>query len=194
MLYGGLILPVSPNSICSEADAQALVPLFEAVPAFAGKTVTINVVALDPGNVNWGAETRRFWGISVAGMTGSYNCAALCAAANMVNGVVPPGAFVWAPPVQEPNAAPGINWVPASQVTTPPPNPATAPIPIYPIPPGYQIAVIGKSLFNQAGTFVLQPIPSPTPTLAEQLADLQAQIAALTVQEQALLAQLGESA
>lgn len=187
----GLNLPVNPSIISSLDEANTLIPLFEAVPAFAGKVIAVAEMVTDTlPNISWNGETRRVYGITVEGVMGPDNCAQILASASQW-GVGAPVKVTFAAIPGNSDTAPQLQFSYVTPVTTPPANYKTALTPLYPIPAGYQIACIGRSLFNQGGTFVLQLIPSAVPTVPEQLAQIQTEIAALTAQEQTLLALQG---
>jgi hypothetical protein len=179
--FGTVQLPVSTQYICSQEDAQAVSSALSLVPAFADKTITLTEDTFDEQPTTWNAETRRGWGVQVEGAMATPECCAQLAAAMYQFGVGAPGAFTWNGSV--------LAWVQSPQVTIPVTGQATLLTPIYPVPTGYQIAAIGQSLFNQKGTFVLQPIPSSVPTIAEQIVSIEAEIAELTEQLQQLQAQ-----
>lgn len=198
-LYGTIQMPVEVSMICSEAEAQQVAAALALVPQFAGLSITLNENAFDPtmgpeastSSVNWGTETRRYWGVTVAGIPSMpINCAEL-SAGMAKEGEGYPGGFTYAPLAGNPDKNPQIQWVPGTPVTQPPVGQKALPIPIYPVPTGYQISAVGQSLFNQTGTFVLMPIPSATPTVAQQIALLEAQEASIIQQIQALQAQQG---
>jgi|ERR1035438_827877 hypothetical protein len=181
---GSTVLMVNAHEICLEADAQALAAVLRA-EVFPAQ----NVVIGDPSAgqpYNWGAETRRPWTLLVAGEPQTWPCEPLLEAM-AVNGVGAPGS--WSKPLPTGGWEPV--WTPAQQVTAAPANSKTLPIPIVMISPGWQIALIGQGPFS-SGTFVYQPIPPARPSIAQQIATLQAeelqiaqQIAALQAQQAA---------
>jgi|ERR1039458_1426917 hypothetical protein len=180
---GSTVLMVNAHEICSEADAQALAAVLRA-EVFPTQNVAIG----DPSAgqaYNWGAETRRPWTLLVAGEPQTFPCEPLLEAM-AVNGVGAPGS--WSKPL--PTGGWEAVWTGAQQVTAAPAGAKTLPIPIVNLAPGWQIALIGQGPFS-SGTFVVQPIPPATPTVAQQIAALQAEELQIAQQIAALQAQQG---
>jgi hypothetical protein len=76
-----------------------------------------------------------------------------------------------------------LNWVSDPPVTVAPANAVTIPVPIRPLLPNEQIVHLPGSLFNQAGSWVVQrtdlPQPSQPETTDQQFADLKAMLTAI---------------
>ncbi len=181
---GNVVLPVPPNYITDELTAQAMVALLQLVPAFAGHLLVLDSNPELPA-IDWGTETRRFWHITVKGVAGPYNAAQLAVSAYSNYGVGYPGQFNWS--VEPGNATniPSLWWQNGTPSVGPKGAYVTVPVPIYPIPDGWQIAVVNRTPFSP-GQFVVQPVPS---TAAAQAAVLQEEIANMQTELQSLQSQ-----
>lgn len=128
-LPGEVPAPANAEFLCSFADAEAVVA---ALPAG-------SAVSEDPNdaNVNWGAETRRNYTVTIPGVSGPQYCQPLRAAMTHIitvpststyvsGGVGSPGAFqlVGGAPQWFPIADPGLSAGPAM------------PVPVRPLAPG----------------------------------------------------------
>lgn len=170
----GLVGPVSPDTVCLEADAQALATLFTALY---GQTVSVvDHTASGVYRVVYGTDPRRQWGFQVAGGP-SFSYAQSFIEAQAMHGVGAPGH--WA--LTSNNGKPATmipTWIQDFPPTTPQPGELTAPTPIRALLPGEAI----------------QPTPGQFPGSNEfQVVDLAAQITAIEAQIaqlQATLAQL----
>jgi hypothetical protein len=165
----GPIGTVSPDQICLQADAQAVAN--EITPLYAGQT--ISVVQENNGLFHfvYGLDPRRQWYIQVGNQ--AFLAQALIEARN-AHGVGAPGQWV---------LTAGLNWVSDTPVTTAPATAVTIPVPIRPLLPNEQIVHLAGSLFNQAGSWVVERIdlqqPQPPETDDQEFADLKAMLTAI---------------
>ena len=162
----GALGPVNPAELCEQADAQALAVTFSALY---GKAVT--VVDNTTAGIYWveyGTETRRMWGLQVAGGPLFDFAQAFIIAQCQQYGVGSPGTWAMVsnngnPPAMIPS------WVPAPQVTAAPPNAVTLPVPIRPLLPNEQFQLVPPAdpLFEQSTWMVVRTDMQPPITLAE---------------------------
>ena len=161
----GSIGPVSPATICLQADAQTLATEFTALY---GKTVTVvDNSAAGIYHVVYGTDPRKQWGLQVAaGPIFDFAQEFIEAAAEF--GVGAPGHWTLAsnngnPPTMLPG------WVQDPQVTDAPADAVTLPVPIRPLLPNEQFRLVPPAdpLFEQAIWMVVRTDLQPAITLVE---------------------------
>jgi hypothetical protein len=166
----GPIGPASPDQICLQADAQAIAN--QIAPLYPGQTITVVQENSGLFHYVYGLDPRRQWYIQVGNQ--AFNAQALIEAQNG-HGAGAPGHWAL--------TSPGLNWVSDPPVTVAPANAVTIPVPIRPLLPNEQIVHLPGSLFNQAGSWVVQrtdlPQPSQPETTDQQFADLKAMLTAI---------------
>jgi len=178
----GPIGQASPDQVCLQADAQAIAN--QIAPLYPGQT--ISVVQENNGLFHYvyGLDPRRQWYIQIGNQ--AFNAQALIEAQNS-HGAGAPGHWALAPLPSSPVTTPQLNWVQDAPVTAAPANAVTIPVPIRPLLPNEQIVRLPGSLFNQAGSWVVertdlaQPGPGGTQpeTEDQQFADLKAMLTAI---------------
>lgn len=164
----GPIGSVSPDQVCLQADAQEVAN--EIASLYPGQTVS--VVQENSGTYHYiyGVDPRRQWYILIGNIT--YLAQTLIESKNS-HGVGAPGH--WTLP------STGLNWVYDPPVTSAPPNAVTFPVPIRPLLPNEQIVNLPGSLFNQAGTWVVErtdlPQTQPPESTDQQFAEMKTLLA-----------------
>jgi len=166
----GPIGPVSPDQVCLQADAQAIAN--EIAPLYPGDA--ISVVQENSGLFHYvyGLDPRRQWYLQAGNQ--AFAAQALIEARN-AHGIGAPGHWAL--------SSAGLNWVYDAPVTAAAANAIAIPVPIRPLLPNEQIVNLPGSLFNQAGTWVVErtdlpQLPEPE-TEDQQFADLKAMLAAI---------------
>ena len=151
----GDVSPVEPNTVCLQADAQAIAN--EIAPLFPGKAVTV----VDGSFVGifktvYGCDPRRQWIIEVGGA--SYSWAQAWIEARNAHGVGAPGHWVLAPIPGDAMTTPFLQWIQDPQVTAAPPDAVTLPVPIRPLLPNEQFQLVQPSnaLFGTATWMVVR--------------------------------------
>jgi hypothetical protein len=161
----GSIGPVTPGTVCMQADAQTLANEFTALY---GKTVTVvDNSAAGIYHVAYATDPRRQWGLQVSdGPVFDFAQEFIAAAAEW--GVGAPIDWTLAsnnghPPTMIPTP------VQDPQVTAAPANAVTLPVPIRPLLPNEQFQLIPPSnpLFGQAAWMVVRTDLQPAITLAQ---------------------------
>ena len=170
--YGG-VGPVNPDELCDYADAQALAVTFSALY---GKAVT--VVDNTTAGIYWveyGTETRRMWGLQVAGGPLFDFAQAFIIAQCQQYGIGSPGG--WSLVSNNGNPATMIPaWTPTAQVTTAPPNALTLGVPIRALlsTEKFELVPAGNPLFEQ-GTWMVERTDMTTGITLAQIEQLVAQ-------------------
>jgi hypothetical protein len=185
----GMVGPASPDMICLQSDAQAIAAAV--APLFPGQTLNV-FETMKQGQAMYyysypSDEARRAWAfqITLNGSTTTSFAQQLIEAQN-VHGVGAPGHWTL--------GANGLNWVYDPPVTAAPPNAITLPTPIRALLPNEQIVHLAGSLFNPAGTWIVErtDLPQPAPESSDQqMADLQAAVTAMQNALAAIQAKLG---
>jgi hypothetical protein len=163
----GPIGPASPDQVCLQAGSQALAN--EIAPLYPGQT--ISVVQENSGLFHYvyGLDPRRQWYIQIG--NAAFVAQALIEAQNAHGGGAPGH---WA------LTSAGLNWIYDPPVTVAPANAVTIPVPIRPLLNNEQIVHLPGSLFNQAGSWVVErtdlPQPQQPETEDQQFADLKAML------------------
>ena len=163
--YGSIGL-VNPDTVCLQADAQALANEFTTLY---GKTVTVvDNTAKGIYFVVYGTDPRRQWGLQVAGgPLFDYAQSFIEAAAEF--GVGAPGHWTLVsnngtPPTMLPS------WVQDPQATVAPANPVTLPVPIRALLSNERIELVqpaGDPLFEPPTWMVVRTDMQPAITLAQ---------------------------
>ena len=166
----GPIGPASADQLCLQADAQTLAS--QLAPLYPGQTTSVvqennglfhYVYAIDP---------RRQWYIQIGSQT--FEAQALIEAKN-THGAGAPGHWTL--------TTGRLNWVYDPPVTAAPINAVTIPVPIRALLPNEQIVHLAGSLFNQAGSWVVErgdlQQPQQPETQDQQFADLKAMLTAI---------------
>jgi hypothetical protein len=165
----GPLGPASPDQICLQADAQTIAN--QLAPLYPGQT--ISVVQENSGLFHYvyGLDPRRQWYLQIGNQASIAQ--ELIEAQNGL-GVGAPGHWV---------LSAGLSWVSDPPVTVAPANAVTIPAPIRPLLPNEQIVHLPGSLFNQAGSWVVERTDMPQPAQPEtddqQFADLKAMLVAI---------------
>jgi hypothetical protein len=166
----GPIGPASPDQLCLQADAQAIAN--QIAPLYPGQSITAVQENTGLFHYVYGLDPRRQWYIQVGNQ--AFNAQALIEAQNG-HGIGAPGH--WAV------TSAGLNWISDQPVTVAPLNAVTIPVPIRPPLPNEQIVHLPGSLFNQAGSWVVErtdlPQPSQPETNDQQFADLKVMLTAI---------------
>ena len=166
----GPIGQVSPDQVCMQADAQAVANAL--APLYAGQT--ISVVQENNGLYHYvyNLDPRRQWYIQIGNQV--LLAQGLIEAQN-IHGVGAPGHWSL--------ASTGLNWIYDPPVTAAPANATTVAAPIRALLPNEQIVHLAGSLFNPAGTWVVErtdlPQPAPLETYDQQFADVKNMLAAI---------------
>lgn len=166
----GTIGPASPDQVCMQADAQSIAN--QIAPLYPGQP--ISVVQGNNGIFHYvyGLDPRRAWYIQIG--NASFNAQTLIEAQN-AHGVGALGHWAL--------TSADLNWIYDAPVTVAPANAITIPVPIRTLLPNELIVHLPGSLFNQAGTWVVErtdlPQPAQPETEDQQLADLKALLAAI---------------
>src|ERR1039458_1506061 len=166
--------PVPIRSACKPTRRPSPTKLPRYIQGEPPPAVTITVVQENSGLFHYvyGLDPRRQWYIQVGNQ--AFNAQALIEAQNG-HGAGAPGHWAL--------TSPGLNWVSDPPVTVAPANAVTIPVPIRPLLPNEQIVHLPGSLFNQAGSWVVQrtdlPQPSQPETTDQQFADLKAMLTAI---------------
>jgi len=170
--YGpsGPIGPASPDQVCLQADAQAIAN--QIAPLYPGQIVSVVQENTGVYYYVYGVDPRRQWYIQVGNQ--GFNAQALIEAQNG-HGIGAPG--YWSV------TSAGLNWIYDPPVTVAPANAVTTPVPIRALLPNEQIVHLPGSLFNQAGSWVVErtdlPQPSQPETDDQQFADVKAMLTAI---------------
>jgi len=166
----GPIGQVSPDQVCLQSDAQAIAN--QIAPLYPGQTISVVQENNGVFHYVYGLDPRRQWYIQIG------NVAVLAqdlVEAQNVHGLGAPGH--WALQSAE------LTWVQDTPVTVAPANAVTVPVPIRPLLPNEQIVHLPGSLFNQAGTWVVERTDMPQPQQPEtddqQFADVKAMLTAI---------------
>ena len=178
----GAIGPASPDMICLQSDAEAVAAAL--APVFPGQSLTV-FETMKAGQSTYyytypSGEQRRCWAFqaTINGFPITLYAQQLIEAQS-THGVGAPGQWTL--------TTNGPAWIYNPPVTAAPPDAVTLPAPIRPLLPNEQIVHLAGSLFNPAGTWVVERTDLPQPggaatppeTTAQQLAALQAAVAAL---------------
>jgi hypothetical protein len=185
----GPVGAASPDMICLQADAQTVAAGMASL--FPGQTLNV-FETMKQGQAMYyysypADELRRAWAFQVTtgGCTTTLFAQQLIEAQN-VHGVGAPGHWTL--------GTAGPNWVYDAPVTAAPANAVTLPAPVRPLLPNEQIVHLAGTAFNPAGTWLVErtDLPQPAPeTSDQQLADLQASVAAMQTALAAIEAKLG---
>jgi hypothetical protein len=189
----GPVGPASPDMICLQSDAQAVVT--SVAPLFPGQTLKL-FETMKQGQAMYyysypADELRRAWAFQVT-MGGAL---VVLYAQQLIDGQNSHG--VGAPGHWTLGAT--LNWVYDAPVTVAPSNAITLPTPIRPLLPNEQIVHLAGSPFNPEGTWMVErtdlPQPSPASNPPEssdqQIANLQTAVAAMQTALAAIEAKLG---
>ena len=178
----GTIGPASPDQVCLQSDAQTIAN--EIAPLYPGQTIT--VLQEPPGVYHYvyGVDPRRQWVIQIG--NNAIVAQTLIEAQN-AHGIGYPGH--WA------ITSTGITWVLDTPVTSAPANAVNLAVPIRPLLPNEKIVLLPGTLFNQAGTWVVErtdlPQPQQPETNDQQFADIKASLAAIQTSLIAIAAKVG---
>jgi len=166
----GSIGLVSPDQVCLQADAQEVAN--EIAPLFPGQILSVVQENTGIYHYVYGLDPRRQWYVQIGNV--SYLAQTLIESRNS-HGVGAPGH--WTLP------STGLDWIYDQPVTAAPANAVTLPVPIRPLLPNEQIVNLPGSLFNQAGSWVVERTDLAQPTQPEsddqQFADLKAMLTAI---------------
>lgn len=166
----GPIGSVSPDQVCLQADAQEMAN--EIAPLFPGQPVSVVQENNGMYHYVYGLDPRRQWYIQIGNM--AYLAQTLIETKNS-HGVGAPGHWTLPPT--------GLNWVYDQPSTNAPANAVTIPVPIRPLLPNEQIVNVPGSLFNPAGSWVVERTdlaqPQPLESDDQQFADVKGMLAAI---------------
>jgi hypothetical protein len=166
----GPLGPASPDQMCLQADAQAIAN--QIAPLYPGQAIAVVQENSGLFHYVYGLDPRRQWYIQVGNQ--ALNAQTLIEARN-AHGVGAPGH--WSV------TSAGLIWIYDQPVTVAPANAVTIPVPIRPLLPNEQIVHLPGSLFNQAGSWVVERTDLPqTPqpeTDDQQFADVKTMLAAI---------------
>jgi len=177
----GPIGNVSPDQVCLQADAQEIAN--EIAPLYPKQTVSVVQQNTGVYHIVYGVDPRRQWVIQVSNTT--YIAQTLIEAKNL-HGVGAPGHWVL--------GAGGVTWVYDTPVTAAPANAITLAVPIRALLPNEKLVQLPGTLFNQAGSWVVErtDLPQQPPeTTDQQFADMKATLAAIQMALAAIGAKLG---
>jgi hypothetical protein len=115
--------PISPDTVCLKADAQAFVTNLIA-PLFPGKAATItDESAVGVYHVQYGTDPRRQWGLLIDGESpngpGFASYIKLLMLLSYAEGVGRPGHMIYVPAPGEPANDPTFQWIPDPPAPTP---------------------------------------------------------------------------
>ena len=178
----GTIGPASPDQVCLQSDAQAIVN--EIAPLYPGQTITI--VQEPPGVYHYvyGVDPRRQWILQI-GNTGMV--AQTLIEAKNAHGAGAPGHWAL--------TSVGLTWIYDTPVISAPANAVTLAVPVRALLPNEKIVKLPGTLFNQAGTWVVErtdlPQPQQPETTDQQFADVKAALAAIQTSLNTIAAKVG---
>lgn len=166
----GPVGPASPDQVCLQADAQTVAN--QIAPLYPGQAISVVQANTGVFHYVYGMDPRRQWYIQVGNQ--GFNAQTLIAARNS-HGIGAPGHWSL--------TSAGLNWIYDTPVTAAPAGAATAPTPIRALLPNELIVHLPGSLFNQAGTWVVERTdlsqPAQLETTDQQFADVKAALAAI---------------
>jgi hypothetical protein len=166
----GLVGLVGPNTICLEADAQAIANRI--APLYPGHTVSVvDCSGMGIYHTVYGDDPRRQWGIAVSGSPpGSpLGFAQTFIKEQNSQGIGAPGQWVVGVPTEGGVTSAMLYWEPIPQVTVPPAGAVTLPVPIRPLLPNEQFHLVppANPLFGEATWMVVRTDLQPAITLAQ---------------------------
>jgi hypothetical protein len=166
----GLLGPASPDQVCLQAGAQAIAN--QIAPLYPGQAVSVVQENTGLFHYVYGLDPRRQWYIQIG--NAGFNAQALIEAQNG-HGTGAPGQWSL--------TSAGLNWVSNAPVTVAPVTAVAIPVSIRPLLPNEQIVHLPGSLFNQAGSWVVErtdlPQPQQPETDDQQFADVKAMLVAI---------------
>jgi hypothetical protein len=171
----------SPDIMCLQADAQAIAN--QLAPLFPGQIPAV-VLGNNAGvfHYEYGLDPRRNWYVQFGNAAFA---AQLLIEQQASHGIGAPGHWTL-------SAGGAVNWIYDPPVTVPAANAVTTPAPIRPLLPNEQIVHLAGSLFNAAGTWVVERTdlaqPAQPETDAQQFADLKAMLTAIQTSLNTLVA------
>jgi len=166
----GPIGSASPDQVCLQADAQTIAN--QIAPLYPGQSISVVQENTGIYHYVYGLDPRRQWYIQVGNQ--AFNAQVLIEAQN-IHGVGAPGHWAL--------TSTGLNWISDPPVTVAPANAVTIPVPIRPLLPNEQIVHLPGSLFDQAGSWVVErtdlPQPQQPETEDQQFADVKGMLTAI---------------
>jgi len=178
----GPVGSASPDQVCLQADAQEIAN--EIAPLYPGQPVSVVQENTGVFHYVYGLDPRRQWAIQ----TGStFFIAQTLIEARNAHGVGAPGHWAL--------TSAGLSWIYDAPATEAPADAVTIPAPIRPLLANEQIVHLAGSLFNPAGTWVVErtdlPQPQAPETEDQQFADVKTALAAIQNTLGAIRAKVG---
>lgn len=166
----GPVGPASPDAVCLQTEAQAIAN--QIAPLFPGQTVSVLQQNSGLFHYVYGSDPRRLWYVQVG--NAAFVAQTLIEARNG-HGAGAPGHWTL--------TSAGLNWIYDPPVTAAPAGAVTIPVPIRALLPNEQIVHLPGSLFNQAGSWVVErndlPQSQQPETVDQQFADVKAMLTAI---------------